>query len=768
MTYLSRLSRSGLRHPLCHALGAGALLAALTGGSLARAADLTPDGHLVFAKDALATYGFESLADLQAAGANAIAWSSTGSLVTTALVPGDEVTFLAGAADALEGSNALLLRQGLTVGLALRDDAVFQANGGKRFSVTMWGRSFGAEPVLEIVYAHNVTNVGPGLMHVVAIRTGRETSDGWVEYSTGPIDGAVWGTQNGTQARAIVLSARYATDQGASTLLDSELGPNASSPPQLVDPAAYAVVDAVELRPEAGPAMGLVSCSQATLDAACGPGGECVFGHCVDASLLWGPVPVAMDHRVDLVARWAFQTRSLLADRQASKAAAATFAGAATALAGLTSPRGYYGKLNELVAGVRDSHTVLGRPPSLHSIMYPIPGNASGPLDVCFGVARNDLGSGDTVFALFDVGSKGAITEALKLGDVLTAIDGMTPGAWLSVVAGRFAFSLPNDPLADPSHLATLLPSLLGRYATTVSFSRCQSGGGCAPLPDIPVAAEVFAHVQATGGTLGYSLSCSLRFLPSVGSPPIDGASSDSVVEETVNGITSVQFDGFSGLYTDLDGFAAWKTPMSAAFAGGSKVLVDARVGHGGKFTLGKFLFHLLRGTDQPYGVFAMPRGAHDDPDPPWLFTSKWDACPANDPTVDACDWTGNNSSFAVDAAPAGAASRIAWVNGNDVSMNDIVPRLLQGRTAFRVFGPHPSHGAYGEIAFVPPIEPSWSRGSLQVLDMRFGATPAAARAGTWESGKGVVPDQVVAQKVSDILMGQDTLLVAAKAWLAQ
>ena len=127
-------------------------------------------------------------------------------------------------------------------------------------------------------------------------------------------------------------------------------------------------------------------------------------------------------------------------------------------------------------------------------------------------------------------------------------------------------------------------------------------------------------------------------------------------------------------------------------------------------------------------------------------------------------------------SAPPVAGVKVAWVNENDVSMSDIVPHdLLAGRGAVtaasdtvRVFGPHPTNGAYGEIAQVPPIVPGWDPGGIQVLDMRFGTAFTSAVAAPWASGTGVVPDQVVVQKVSDILGGTDTVLVAAKAWLAQ
>src|SRR6185312_10745321 len=100
----------------------------------------------------------------------------------------------------------------------------------------------------------------------------------------------------------------------------------------------------------------------------------------------------------------------------------------------------------------------------------------------------------------------------------------------------------------------------------------------------------------------------------------------------------------------------------------------------------------------------------------PWLLGSAFDGCTTYDTTVDACHWTGNQITVTSNSSPPGEGARIAWVNGNDVSMNDIVPRLLAGRANFQVFGPHRSHGAYGEISYLPPIEPSWTPSHITVL----------------------------------------------------
>ncbi len=764
-------------HP---ALVAGLMLGVLTSVGTARGADIGGGGKLAFAKDALATHGFETFASLQAAGAATLVWrsgSAGDTFDTKPLSENDEGVIPTDVSGALEGSHALVVgSRGATLGLALRDVKTLGAQLGNRIEVSMWGRAFGAEPALEVVYSRTAS-FGPRDAHVVAIRTGRETSDGWVEYSTGPIDGSVWGA--GIQA--IVLTARYLTGHSnARMLVDGAFGPSHEDDrPTLLDPEGYAVIDAVEIRPAAGSVTPPNACNPLTVDTACGANGECQFGHCLDAAVVWGPVPQAAGDRADRIARWAFQAQSLLSDRQAVATAMETFSDVVPALSAETSPRRYYGKLNQLVNGLRNSHTELGSPSSYGSVFQPLVYGGygqSGPLDVCLGVAENDLGAGETMFAVFAVGDSPSTDKVLAEGDVLTSVDGLSPTDWLDVVASRFTDTQPPDPAADPMYRALILSNLLGRYATSVTFSRCQSAGAssaCAPLPPILIADAVYQLIRSTGTFKGDTISCSPRFLPAVAMPPDDEATYDvPVVEAPVatGGITTVQLDGFLSDYDPYssDPWGSWEDPMTSAFQGGSRVLVDARLGHGGYLDLAVWLFRLLRGTDQPYGMFAAPRGAYDDLDPAWILSAKVGDCQAGDYGVGPCGWLGNASAFTTDASPDGEPSKIAWLNGDDVSANDIAPRLLQGRKAFRVFGPHPTQGAYGELSYLPPIDSSWTVGTLQAFDTRFGATLAEAQAARWESGHGAIPDQVVLQKVSDILAHQDTVLAAARAWLAQ
>jgi hypothetical protein len=105
-------------------LGAVSFVAVASARKLAHASTLDAQGHLVFDSDAVFTSGFES-------------------------------------------------------------PALFNSLATRRVQISFWGFSMGAEPELDVLYPGAGAPFGPyAYARIVAIRTGRETSDGWAEYST--------------------------------------------------------------------------------------------------------------------------------------------------------------------------------------------------------------------------------------------------------------------------------------------------------------------------------------------------------------------------------------------------------------------------------------------------------------------------------------------------------------------------------------------------------------------------------------------------------
>jgi hypothetical protein len=769
--------------------GLAVFLGAALYASTARASSLDASGHLVFDKDALLTEGFESFGGAQAQGASWLAWNIVDSaLAATPVTMADWVasTGRGGGSgtvalpSALEGGHALELAVGKNVAFALVDPSFFKTLTSKRIEVTFWGFSMGAEPELDIVYPGTFEPVGPqGFANVIAIRTGRETSDGWAEYSTGPVDGLFFGD---TAIATILLTARFPSDDGIVPLDSYNLLPPDGE--QILDPGGYALADAIEVVPASGAPMPPTACTQATVATACGPLGECSFGRCVEGAAVWGPVPETPQYRMDLVNRWAFVAEHLGGDRKAASNAPGIFSNVAvSALASATTAPAFYGGLNTLVNQLHDGHTGLGVSPSDATQFYEAVTSSSAYsslLDLCFGLAENDLpgADGELVYAVFWLAPESAVGSAqggtLVPGDMLTEIDGMSPDAWLDTVGPRFREKLPNDPSSDPTGRALLLAPMIAKYASTATFSSCTATGSCT---NKNVAVGDIAYAILTGTGYGSATTdsrlCSGRFRDPVSTWTLldDEGTHDVPVTQSTGGISIVEFDGFEAAYDSSEPsnpYHAWVNPMNDALTSGQNILFDARLGHGGLFSLGAYLVHEIRGTASPYFTFAVPRGTWDEIDPAWLFDASLATCvETNDNGDDLCGWTGNQMDEATLANPPAGNVKVAWLNSRDVSMNDIVPRDLLGGPSFRVFGPLPTTGAYGEISEVPPIDPSWLPGSIQVLDMRFGSSYETAISAPWASGTGVPPDQVVVQKMSDLLLGTDTMLAAAEAWLA-
>jgi hypothetical protein len=405
-------------------------------------------------------------------------------------------------------------------------------------------------------------------------------------------------------------------------------------------------------------------------------------------------------------------------------------------------------------------------PPSAFTSFGPgLQGGWSAGLDACFGVMEADLVGGGRTYGVFKAGATPATGVALKVGDVLTKIDGIDPKAWVDANYASSASAMPNDPDADWAWSASDLAALITARAKNFTVTRCASATSCtgADRQDltVDVGATLFGQITSGGSHISDYFMCSSRFHDSVDSVTEDPTGQEDVVNvQTKNGVVYAQFDGFMG--------TTWQTTMTDLFTPKpTAVVMDARVGHGGVADNVSWLLDLTRGASEPVGVLSVIRGGWDDPDPSDLFAT-YGGCVAGGTNTDGLACMGAWGFFAQQTDPAGASSKIAWLNTADVSANDFMPRLLQGRSNLRIFGPTRTSGAFGAITDLPAQFPGWMGGSMQYQDSRFGAAIDALPGGRWESGHGVDPDVLVAQKMSDALVDKDTILETARAWLSE
>lgn len=697
-------------------------------------------GAVALSSTALRAVSLDDAASLKPLGARAAKWSNSAfELVYSDPAPDVLATMFArGEADAIEGAGALRIGKD-NLGLVFFDAETFGKVKEGRFEVSFWSRADGAAPSFVVAYGRTDEDVYAKnhfpFAQVRALRTGKQTSDGWAEFSTGAIDGSVYGV--GVRAVAFV-------------------------PRRVADGDSF-LVDALEIRKVDDKLTKPVACTQDDVETTCGAEGDCMYGHCVPSSVTWGPLPSA-SIRQDLAERWAHIATRIHGDRNSIRIAKDKLQPEALRLAReAKSSRQFVGGLARLVNELRDNHTSFGSPSNFTYFGPQLMSSSSNGLG-CFGVVEKDLLGGGAGYGLFV--SK---DDRVKVGDVLTAIDGQDPKAWIDKHYASFARTMPNDPRADWGETANALSELLVARARSFTLTRCASATACTGADRTTVTLDIADLVYQsilegkTGG--GGQVGCTARFKNAVSKLSGPSQSGEDPVDSEVlpSGEVSVQFDGFVGQ-------GGWEAKMAAIFQSApATVLMDAREGHGGYYSAIDALFKIMRGPSEPWGVVSLGRGGHDNPDPLGLFNAG-ETCTTERGSNDFSCFASNIDGFfsiVGQADPPGMRSKVAWVNTNDVSANDFMPKLLQGRSKLRIFAPHPSSGAFGAIIQLPSLLPGVQGGSIQIQDSRFATTYAAAQSARWESGHGVEPDQVVTQTQSDLLRGEDTLLNVARAWLA-
>jgi hypothetical protein len=630
---------------------------------------------------------------------------------------------------AIEGSSVCTLADG--AGLLFRPRWADEV-AGKTFQVRFWAYALGEAPELRIAYGggpSSLQQVAP-LALVRAVRTERATSDGWAEYSTGPIDGQVFDQK----VTAVALVPPY----------------------QSLGKGGF-LIDALEVEVTPDPPVRAGSCTQATRVADCSSRGDCIFGRCADASAVWGPLP-PRSHREEITARAERMLMRIGADRHSL--ALGTSTNLAAALHELaeapSSSRDFVGGLNRLALSLRNEHTTIGAP-STSSAFRPLVGTyrMRGAVEACFGLVIDDLGGDKEGWAIFDASA----TSPFKTGDILVRIEDLPAADWVTQFGPNLLPYLSGDPRQDRALIATELSELLTYRASRVDVVRCKTTSSCSAADRQTIRIDLSALSSAEAIDSSYQTwadgSCDGRFKPKAFAT--SDASGNDVISFTDDGdVRHVAFNGFTG-------GAAWRGQAAAAFDGTKRqVLVDARLGNGGKATNTELLVSLLRNDKEPIAFVRGFRGFFDTvSDPDALAQTKRCLGPRQSPN---CSWI---QGFSVGTGAPAASSRVAWLTSGGASANDFAARLLKGRTNLRIMGPTPTAGAFGLSTPLPPLHPLYVSPTIQATDARFGSDLSSAMQGAWESGTGVAPDEVVAQRMSDLLAGRDTIIERAIAWLS-
>lgn len=709
-----------------------ALLGSLFVPSVTSAGDFHADTGAVTLSARGTLFGFESAAEL-----SKLAPVKRSDPYTVKSAPPDAEWVAEGG---IEGKGAV--RIGASgAGLSFTDSSVFENLANERFEVRFWAKSEGSDPHLEVLYRSSATRTpldGSTLptAGVRAIPTGRETSDGWVEYSTGALDGTVLGRN---VYGFFVVPARNGIDLGDPT-----------SGSAFTEKGTF-LLDALEILPLGGTALKSASCTDTTTDSVCGPGGECLAGSCVPAETIWGALPSAAQ-RKEIVARALFVQKTLQGDRSVVSRLPAYQAKLA-ALVDATSPRAFSGGLEHALIELRNMHTSGSRLTAATSLYSEIAYQTAGAVGGCFGLVDRDVGGSGPGFAVFDA----APNATVKRGDVLVKVDGEDALAWVRRAYVAYAGVAPGEAVSDDVFAAISIGDLTSYHAREVTLERC-TDATCTSKTEVTVKIADRVRASIVDGRVAelvYTIPCDGRLsrLGTLGSGPPESETFRSVPKDA-NGVARIEFDGFSS--------NAFQSQAEQAFSDATpKYLVDARLGRGGQRANASYLLDLLFPRDTSPTLLMLGRSLLDAPLDAAL------ACSGQN--TFECFFGG---ALVLRPSGTGTASRLsakmAWINGASVSANDIVPLFVKGRPNSRIFAAVPSAGAYGAIGQIGSLLPGRSMETIQLEDSRPGKDLESAKTAPLASGKGVVPDVIVVQKLSDLLQGKDTAVLAAEAWLAE
>lgn len=635
----------------------------------------------------------------------------------------------------LEGARAVRVPAGRA--LLLGDPTSLARARGSRVALRFWAKADGARPSGRLVFARARLAADDLFFPagaVDAIETGRATSDGWVEYSTGPVDGAV--------------SERTAL---AGIVLEAEASPTHAS---------GFLVDAVELEVLGPRPTRASACTLATEDATCGDDGACVEGICVDGAIVYGALPTR-EQRLDLVARQAHYFTRVTGDRYGASRAATEFTPVATKAAETaTSARRFWQPFQRGAALARGAHTRAVGPAHYSRLSWQglaYTRSEANELLACFGLVERDLTGGGRGFGVFQA----APASPLRVGDVVEKIDGEAPRAFLARAVPMVPLSSDPD-VDDPLHGGSL-QEIVASLASTIEIARCASAQACAGADLRRITIDV-AALRKNAATLPLATQpqCSLRFKLGVDVP----AGADVSAYEAA--FESTDAEGFANVLTNGEppgpGLAA---VVNRAFdRAPSRMIVDKRRGDGGGGDSLEVWAKRVR-MDAGFRLLFAGRWAHEAIDPPRARFAELASCDVDQTRAGMC-WAMGVSWYGVPPTASTRPAKIAWLNLVDGSASDLATTYAKGVPGVRIFAPARTMGLFGGLHHVPRFASGLSDGYLQRGDTRIGRTFAEIDAAPWHSGLGIEPDERITQTQSDLLNDRDTMLERARAWLRE
>ncbi len=539
--------------------------------------------------------------------------------------------------------------------------------------------------------------------------TGRMTSDDWIELQSAPF------SVDGPRGASGVLILMGSFDADAVELV--------ADPSELFMPVR--------------------ACSGAA-DPICGPEGQCFAQWCRQASAWVPPAPEGDDPDLGMPRR-ALLARSLenrlrfffgpYENRRLDlPAALAQMQSAASGNGRWRFWNGFATAIHRLHDWHSDTSAIaswaLDNRRSLNVCFL------EGDADLSHAIAAKDPDLPDILVAYTGSGR----TWGLSQGDRLVAIDGQHPIAWMrSLIAYDWDYFSPNDHTGW-AEFAERMRSSIPRFARAVTVVRCP-GGACSAPEEIAVA-SIPEDDPEDGAKI---VRCDNRPTHIVDGVPESHGVGEKVFGGLVKG-TQADEKLYGMVWDTLYGSGSSDTAIKAEVAKWAEakgVLLDHRTGNGGTSAGPEPIIGFVRPPGKVlvdlWRSFSDEEGPKDQAEGIALYEAN-----------KAGAWSAGSSSAKTDVPVALLITRCG-------SASDYFPQAMKGAPRVRIFGPHPTAGAFSSYMSLD----YWS-GIMHRLSMQDAITPDGAVL----VAHGVEPDEIVLPRQSDLILGKDTLAERALAWL--
>lgn len=628
---------------------------------------------------------------------------------------------------AIEGQRSLRIT-GATPLLAVDLDPVREGLIGRRIEIRLWQRPLGTRLTGDLRWS--IGDLDRGAITIQP--TGAATIDGWVEWTTGPVDFAL----DGVAPHQLVL-------------YDDQYFGNFD-----FDPALAVALDAITVLDLGPAAVPLADCRLTTERTTCGPAGVCSFGRCADAAAILGAPLYEPRLRADALARRSFEVATFEGGR-GPRARASDFAQRLASIAdpATTAVADYWTSLRAVYDALGDGHV---SPPTAGADRAVRGGG-------CAYYSDADLLPDHPIALMLYEATRGhPVGERLRVGDVVRTIDGLPPDTWAQQAARLLEHS--GDPAARSAMLAPRLLGVALHTGAVLEVERCPRTG---PLAHSPCTAAQVEHIRLDLAEIAAPLlargeidsllreaDCDFRFRRPVRDDR-GGRSTDYAGSSDTPGprpIRQIQINSVSGERRWLDAVDR------ALDAPHPRILLDQRLGTGGTIEAMELLTsRLLSRTDVTRAEIWPPLGITETPAVRSALLACDDGCAGLIPIL--FDTTSARRGIA-------ATARLAILDGYDISGNDFTAFALTLRRGgpTRIFGPSPTFGAFGPVTTLPRLPGDVYGGSIQTHDTVFLAP--GDQHFDFTTGVGVPPTTVLLQRQSDAIRGRDTVLDAARAWL--